>query len=275
MKKLLKLGNDFVGLLGVCGPIVAFRWIFQVLFHIREIVDRGDLQAADAAMGEGPFNVTLRKYKCKFNIVGPHATSGIREMYVRDVYLRDGWLSISAGNTVVDLGANMGNFTNLALAIDESVHVIAVEPSKSLNQIFYQSVGLNAGHLDRTVLIRGFLGQVGEKQKEIILNDENYAHAEWLTEEELIRRADLKHIDFLKCDIEGGEFGLLTPNSKLLAMTEALACEVHAFAGDVTKFLFDVESCGFVMGPIQHDPDGSVTFLAKRSECLRSGVVAV
>ena len=47
-------------------------------------------------------------------------------------------------------------------------------------------------------------------------------------------------------------------------MTKALAVEVHAFAGDVAKFIADIESCGFIIGPIQHDPDGSATFLAKR-----------
>ena len=98
------------------------------------------------------------------------------------------------------------------------------------------------------------------------MNQENqdYSDAPWITEEVLIERKGFKKVDFIKCDIEGGEFGLLTPSSKLLSMAKSIAIEVHAFAGDVEKFMRDVKSCGFIIGPVQRDPDGSVTFLAKR-----------
>ena len=59
---------------------------------------------------------------------------------------------------------------------------------------------------------------------------------------------------------------MLNPKSKLLAMTNALACEVHAFAGDVSKFIADIEVCGFEIGPIQLTQDGSAIFLARRSQ---------
>lgn len=264
MKRLGKLGGDFFGLLNICGSSVALRWLFHVLFQFPLIIKKGDLQPADRAMGIGPFEVTFKKYNCRFKIMGPDAISGIREMYVRDTYLRNGWLNIKPNDTVFDLGANMGNFTNMALAIEPTVRVIAVEPSIYLNNAFTKSVGLNVGHLSRTSLIRAFLGRPNEKIKAVVAGDENYTDAEWITEEQLLERVNIQSIDFIKCDIEGGEFGLLTSNSELLAMTKALACEVHAFAGDVTKFLSDIESCGFVIGPVQHGPDGSVTFLAKR-----------
>lgn len=264
MTNLVRLLKDFVGLLNICGPAVAAHWLLEIICNLKSIAKRGDLQPADQAMGSGPFKVTLVRYGCKFMISGPQAISGVREMYVRDVYLRDGWLRIKPGDTVLDLGANMGNFTNLALAIESTVRVIAVEPSINLNNAFTESVGLNVGHLSRTSLVRAFLGRPNEKIEAVVSGNENYADAEWITEEQLLERANIQSIDFIKCDIEGGEFGLLTPNSKLLAMTGALACEVHAFAGDVTKFIADVESCGFVIGPVQRDPDGSATFLAKR-----------
>ena len=62
--------------------------------NLNSIAKRGDLQSADRAMGNGPFKIILRRYGCSFMISGPQAFSGIREMYVRDVYLRSGWLSI-------------------------------------------------------------------------------------------------------------------------------------------------------------------------------------
>jgi FkbM family methyltransferase len=262
MQKLVKIGKDFYGLVRVCGPLLALRWILCVHFHLSAILKSGNLQPADKAMGIGPFQVNLKQYKCRFKITGPQSLTGIREMYVRDVYLRNGWLKIKPDDIVLDLGANMGNFTNLALAVDPTIRVIAVEPNTYSNSLFTTSVDLNDGHLARTTLIRAILGKPAEKLE----GDEHYEGAECITEEQLLERADISRIDFLKCDIEGGEFGLLTQKSRLLAMTKALACEVHAFAGDVNRFLADIEACGFTIGPTQYSLDGgSVTFLAKRN----------
>lgn len=265
MNKINKLLGDFIGLWHVCGLAVALQWVFQVLANSREVVRRGDLQTVDHAMGTGPFAITLNQYGCKFSVCGPQVISGIREMYVRDVYLRNGWLRINDGDIVFDLGANMGNFTNMALSMGPNVRVVAVEPSRWLNSVFTKSVAVNDGHERRVQLFRAFLGKAGKKQLEAIAEESaDYSDAPWITEEELIERTGISKIDFLKCDIEGGEFGLLTPSSKLLSITKSLAVEVHAFAGDVGKFVSDIEYSGFEIGPVQHDHDGSVTFLAKR-----------
>ncbi len=262
MRKLAKLYHDFRGLVRVCGPLVALRWLFYIHLHLLGILRSGNLGLADQAMGEGPFKVTLKRYKCEFEITGPGCIAGIREMYVRDVYLGASWLNFEPHGTVLDLGANMGNFTNMALAMDSTLHVIAVEPSSSLNRVFTKSVGLNPGHLARTTLIRAVLGDSCER----MAGDANYTDAERLTEEQLLERAKFPQIDFIKCDIEGGEFKLLNRNSKLLAMTRALACEVHGNADQVEGFVANVERCGLTIGPSRCAEDGkSLVFLAKRS----------
>jgi FkbM family methyltransferase len=265
MTNLTKLCRDFFGLMRVCGPIVAFRWILLVLLYSPLILRNGDLRLADEAMGNGPFKVTLKPYRCSFRVAGPQAISGIREMYVRDIYLRDGWLNVNRNATVLDLGANMGNFTNMVLAIEPTARVIAVEPSTALNHTFKSSVDLNVGHAGRVTLVRAFLGRPNSKIAEAIAEDDNYGDAKWITEGDLLSIENVQSVDLLKCDIEGGEYALLTTGSRLLALTKALACEVHAFAGDVSKFFSDVEASGFTIGPIQHAPDGSVIFLAKRN----------
>jgi FkbM family methyltransferase len=165
---------------------------------------------------------------------------------------------------VLDLGANMGNFTNLALALDPTVKVIAVEPNIHWNRLFVNSVNLNVDHLARTTIVRAILGEFAERLK----GDENYAGAERITEDQLLERLKVPRIDFIKCDIEGGEFGLLARGSKLLGMARALACEVHAAAGDMSGFIADIEAAGFTIGPTQHAADGlSATFVAKRKNC--------
>ncbi len=266
MHKLVRLGKDFVGLLKICGPWFALRWLFLVHVHLLTILKRGNLGIVDGAMGSGPFEVKLRRYKCRFKVMGPQCVSGIREMYVRDIYLSNGWLDIRPNDTVLDLGANMGNFTNMVLAIEPTIRVIAVEPNRDGNRMFAESVGLNAGHLARTTLIRAILGDAAEKIKQ----DGFCAGAEYISEDQLLSWARSPRIDFIKCDIEGGEFRLLTRNSKLLGMARAFACEVHAGAGDMAGFIAEIEAAGFTIGPTQYAADGgSATFVARREHTLR------
>lgn len=184
-------------------------------------------------------------------------------MYVRDVYLGKGALRIADGDVVVDLGANMGNFTNLALACGTRVRVVAVEPNRQLNQTFWRSLSLNAGHVERVTLVRAFLGGTGDLLGEMLTRPE-YLAAEFISEADLIEAGALSRVDFLKCDIEGGEFGLLKRGSALLGMTRKLAIEVHAFAGDVDQFIHMLVDEGFSILRTKRDPDGSATVLAVR-----------
>src|SRR5262249_33979286 len=142
--------------------------------------------------------------------------------------------------------------------------VVAVEPSSGLNEAFRRSVGTNDGYVERVILIRAFLGQIPDKVRSVIREDVNYCDAPWITEAEFIRQGQLTKVDFLKCDIEGGEFALLTTESKLLSITRSIAIEIHAFAGNVSDFIKTLEFCGFAIMAAKYDPDGSATVLGKR-----------
>ena len=66
-----------------------------------------------------------------------------------------------------------------------------------------------------------------------------------LSEAEFIERHGVERIAFLKCDIEGSEFFMIGPESRILDMTDRLAIEVHDFGSDVTAFLNDLNERGF------------------------------
>jgi FkbM family methyltransferase len=264
LQKLQQPFFDFLGLARVCGASVALRWLLSVMTNLPDIIRHGDLHTADRMLGDGPFTIKLSKYGAVFKIVGEQAIGGIREMYVRDSYLRHGLLCINDGDTVVDLGANMGNFTNLALSCGKSVRVVSVEPSSGMNASFRRSVGANDGYAQRVILIRAFLGEIPDKVWSVIRDDANYYDVPWITEAELIKEGHLTNVDFLKCDIEGGEFGFLTTESKLLSMTQSIAIEIHAFAGNVGEFIKRLEFCGFTIMAAKYDPDGTATVLGKR-----------
>lgn len=259
-----KLFSDLVGLWRICGPGVCVQWSICLLLSVRKVVQRRNLEAADQAIGPGPFRVACASTPAAFSVEGRGVMSGVREMYVRDCYLRGGALRIQDGDQVVDLGANIGNFTNLALAHGPAVRVVAVEPSQAMNAAFERSVGGNPGFRSRVTLIRGFLGEAGGRTQAHGGAKDHYAGAPWLAEAEFLRLAGITHIDFLKCDIEGGEFVALGPGSRLVEMTKALAVEVHAFAGDVEAFVSSLVARGLVLRHRQDFPDGSCVVLASR-----------
>jgi FkbM family methyltransferase len=185
-------------------------------------------------------------------------------MYVRDTYLHNGDLAINDGDFVLDLGSNVGNFANLALAHGKSVKVIAVEPSRDLNKDWYRSISLNDGFSARSTLVSAFMGQMGELQN-TIKETETYRDAAWLSEDDLISTCGLRKIDFLKCDIEGGEYGLLNKDSKILQMAQNIAIEIHQFAGNPGEFLEMLASQGFNIKNVQRAPDGTITALGSRN----------
>jgi hypothetical protein len=53
--------------------------------------------------GRGPFVATRGSVRAK--LAGPQVISGIREIWVGDVYLKDRFLDVARGALVVDLGA--------------------------------------------------------------------------------------------------------------------------------------------------------------------------
>jgi len=260
---LKKLIGDYLGLIRVLGAGRANRWLAAVAASLPEILRVRNLQPADRAMGQGPFDIRFHDGSVRFRITGTEAFSGIREMYVRDTYLRGGTLGISDGDVVLDLGANMGNFSNLALAHGPNVRVIAVEPNIALNQEYWRSLALNPGFTGRATLRRAFLGEESTKQQEL-RSDPRYAGVEWLTEDEFLASCSVDRVDFLKCDIEGGEFALLRRGGRLLGMARRLAIEVHRFAGDVEAFIAMLDAEGFEVRAIQREVDGTATVLAAR-----------
>jgi FkbM family methyltransferase len=262
VRSLRKISADIWGISRIVGLSTTTMWLAAILKNMPEIYRSGNLQVADRALGSGPFQVDYSD-EVNFRIAGPGALSGIREMYVRDTYLRGGCLEIDDGDIVVDLGANIGNFTNLALAHGPRVKVIAVEPSHAFLRSMKASLALNDGFAERVSVVQAFLGHVSSMQLDLS-DDPSYAGSSWMTEEELLEATSLKCVDFLKCDIEGGEFGLLHRESALLRMTRKLAIEVHAFAGDVQTFIHMLKDVGFTVRHIQRDPDGTATVLARR-----------
>jgi FkbM family methyltransferase len=236
-----QLVSDFFGLWRVCGFMLAMRWGWNVVRNLGECRRRRDLQPADSALGAGPFEARLGKSWAI--VAGPGIVTGIREIWVRDCYLANGFLSIGDGDVVVDLGANIGTFTMLALGHGPRVRVVALEPNAHAGASLIATAKLN-GWENQLQLCQAFLGGKTSTQETLLATPE-YELSPFLSEQQFIEQFSLTKIDLLKCDIEGSEFELLHRHSALLAMTRQLAVELHTAYGDPQVFAALLKELGF------------------------------
>jgi FkbM family methyltransferase len=238
---ILKLVKDIWGLSRVVGVPKTFRWAGAIAATFPQVLKRRDLASADARLAGGPIRV--RHPLGTAVLSGPEVFAGIREIWVRDVYGMRDLVKLRDGATVVDLGANAGNFSVLVLTACPTARVIAVEAHKDRIALLERNAALN-GVSDRVTTCRAFIGVDTEVQDEL-RKDEQFAGAPTMSEQELLDRFDLETIDLLKCDIEGSEFAFLEPDSILFDRCRQVVVEIHEFGGDLRRFLDVLRGKGF------------------------------
>ena len=134
------------------------------------------------------------------------------------------WYEVHPGDIVVDIGGCIGMFTCLALDSGAS-KVFTVEPNPSLAKTILENASMHIfNKKDSPVTIinkaigsnTSFLKNVfGNKLPEYEfpnadLTKEEFNSIELISFKELLEQYDIKHIDYLKIDCEGGEFNILT-----------------------------------------------------------------
>ena len=258
MKFIKQILSDFGGIVRVCGLVTGLKWLLFIFITLPQCTKNKNLQPADRMFGEGPIKVKSKNGKV--NLTGGQIFSSIREIWVRNVYLKNNFIKIPDEGIVVDLGANIGTFTMLALASGKACKVIAVEPNIEFNKLLLRQIAYN-NFSERVKLQRFFIGSFSSIQKEMLLANES-KDAQFINQKEFIEVNKFSWIDFLKCDIEGSEYDFISDTS-LLEITKQLAIEIHDSAGDRNIFIDKLKELGFAIGPIKDDP-GSCIVLAKR-----------
>jgi hypothetical protein len=172
----------------------------------------------------------------------------VREIFGHRCYVSH--TDISTARNILDLGCNSGLFTAFALLEAPEACIQAVDAQRDL----LQSVRSNIARLDssRVTIECAFVGEM---------------HTDWalsLREHDPeIGEFDVRgyleavgHCDFMKCDVEGGEFSFFRGDLSWTEAIGAMAIEVHPEYGDVGELASSLRRAGFRVEKERHSTLG-------------------
>lgn len=151
-----------------------------------------------------------------------------QELFVRNIYQK--LFSVEKGDIVVDIGASCGPFSYM-IQEKQPAHVYSLEPQEDL----YNTMIKNLNFQNYTCINKGIAS------KDDMITFENIyepltkckvwekAKAWGITLKTLIKEYDIKKIDFLKIDCEGGEYDFFTEENMpwILKNVKKIAAEIH------------------------------------------------
>jgi FkbM family methyltransferase len=161
--------------------------------------------------------------------------SVINEQAISNPYLGSGFVTLAPNSIVVDVGANIGDFTIMAARRCPAGRVLAVEPLGTTGAIIESQARLNG--LTNITWVRAVLsGTNGTSAANPVGSpyDTPAAAAEQVdmrTLAQLMLDHGLDHIDLLKLDCEGAEWDILPAAEGALSNVRQIAMEFHCARG--------------------------------------------
>jgi FkbM family methyltransferase len=199
-----------------------------------------------------------------------------KDIFLSEIYTR-GLARPVRGGDVIDIGANVGNFTVFAACVLDSDRVIAFEPDPRNFQQLERNVALNPGR--QIFAIRKAVSATSGEA--VFYNDveaafttggtllsdrgqrRGYAHftVQSTTLADVFAEYGVSRCALLKLDCEGAEFDILeTAEPSLLERIDQIAMEVHETSGRTKKGLVErLAHCGF-----ESRSDGAIVWAWRR-----------
>ena len=223
--------------------IIGFAGYAQLVAHLcalaPDVLKSRTLTLVDKAMGSHAKKFHYRGstflFDCSFcdeHIKdGSYAFGLIREIFIRDCYLRFHPEAFTNSKTVVDLGANRGVFS--VLMANHAKKVVSVEVQPVFAPVIAHNMAING--FSNYATETAFVGYGG---------DYSGTKGSTITLDELFDKYSLEAVDFLKIDIEGSEFGLFRSPSWLMRV-QRLSMEVHPAFGPPADIIAILKEHGF------------------------------
>lgn len=198
-----------------------------------------------------------------------------REIFVDHVYMPDTRFIIRPGETVIDIGANIGMFTVYAASIHPNIRVYALEPAWDNFAALSENIRLNGlsnvsihccavaeYNSKEAILYRDIKGGCHSLLRETptralgltrVVGTENI---ETCTLDSIFEQLKIDRCDFLKVDCEGGEHELFSAcTSGTLNRIRRIALEYHDLEERQTQLGLKLllEHNGFCVDPLRPD----------------------
>jgi FkbM family methyltransferase len=205
-------------------------------------------------------NITIRRNIADARIV--------REIFFDKPYLRYLDVPLPPHPTVVDIGGYIGDFTLYAAKYLDAVRVVVYEPTAENFAILLHNIEAN-GFGDRVTAVN----KAVSNSSEVVLNvqakeaGEVHVSAYWYADEQkrtvpavtlarLLEEHDLRVIDLLKIDCEGGEYDILTDAPhETLERIRNIVFEYHRIDGferKLQRVLDGLRRAGFTLRGDRH-----------------------
>ena len=192
----------------------------------------------------------------------------IREIYAEGSYDK---ARISDGDTVVDVGANIGIFSIKAARQTPSGRVVSVEPAPLNLDLLRENVVRN--HFDNVTIIEG---AVSDHQGEASLFDhgeyglysihqkaDRFTPVRLMTLDQIFQREKISLCHVLKIDVEGEEVAVLRGASQALRVTNQVVMEITKINEYPRQCAELLANTGFSCS-VEADTPGGILLYAKK-----------
>jgi hypothetical protein len=218
--------------------------IEQTVMHALDIFRTGKLAAVDAAMSR---NMAVRFDHARLSmplaeidrILAAENDSpsfgNVREIFARNCYLRQLRLKRPLG-AVLDLGANRGIFSLLALVALDAGLVVGVEPTAYYLPAFERLLEANHCQPERSFRYTKFISSPSREREDPV---------RFLSIQSILTEQKINRFELVKMDIEGDE-EVVFSEPEWLASVENLTMELHPeLAGDLSLIPQALQRYGF------------------------------
>jgi FkbM family methyltransferase len=226
--------NTFVNKASWEISVFVSRWRIRIHYAIAVPFVYRNWWSAYLAKGRSVATVLELRNGLKY-IVRPGTSdfSVINEAVILNPYLGPGYLKLEPDATVVDVGANIGDFTIQAAKLCPAGRVYAIEPIAGYCECIERQLQLN--RLENAVVLNLALGgQEGEieiheagLQSSAYWGDRGGTRVRLSTLQSVMRENNIDKIDLLKMDCEGAEWDILPAAEPILPKIRQLCIEYH------------------------------------------------
>lgn len=222
-----------------------FRWISALATSFVTIIKSKSLGVVDTKFGES-FDVLWADRILHFEKVG---FGVMREIYGHNCYAQKG--ELKEAQHILDLGANGGSFTMFALVEAPNAEITSVEALPRFIEILKNNIEQNG--FDNRVLVQNAVVGGFYDEFTIFLHTQ-YPEVKEFDIHEYISRVG--QCDFLKCDVEGGEFNLFEGDLSWTKSVKQMALEYHPNKGNVEELENKLKQQGFQVKQVDHSALG-------------------